>query len=536
MFCFSLQGLFGMKTRLFDQPNFYYVLFAVLLIPALLINLGVHHMFIHTDESRRALVALEMILSDQYIAPTLNGEFYYNKPPLYNWIMALSFKLFGSYSNFAVRFPVVVAIIAFGIAIYRFIAPVKGKAFAWLVIIATITSGRILFYDSFLGLIDVAFSVLIFINFMLFYTLGRQGASLKLFAVSYFLMAVAYLMKGLPPVVFQFFTLVAWAVFMRDWKLLFHRTHFLGVLFFILPVGLYYYFYLQINPGSAENLFTTVFSESSKRTVTDHSWLDNLKAIFLFPLENMYHFAPWTLLVFILFAKGTWRKLWADDFSRFAILVFGLNILVYWTSPGVHPRYLFMFLPLFFAVLFQAMSQAGGRFERVLQRVVFVVMLLVLATPAVAMIYANDAGISAFQIKLIVTFAGMLLICALYLRRPAFRWLILGIFLLVLRIGFDWVMLPNRDARGRGYQADAEKVASVVGDEPVYLLGPNYTHDATSFVISRARDQILSVSDSAKADTFYIVHESYFNPEMHQDYLKFRTKSDDYFLFLIKLK
>jgi 4-amino-4-deoxy-L-arabinose transferase-like glycosyltransferase len=371
---------------------------------------------------------------------------------------------------------------------------------------------------------------------MLYYSIGRKGASLKLYGLSYTLMAAAYLMKGLPPIVFQFFTLVGWAVFMKDWKLLFHRTHFLGVLFFIVPVGFYYYLYLQVNPGSAETVFTTIFNESSKRTVTDHSWLQNVKTVFLFPFENLYHFAPWTILVASLFVKGVASRLWSDDFSRFAILIFAFNILVYWTSPGVHPRYLFMFLPLFFALLFEATGASGERMVKRLQYIIFAAMLLALAVPIAAGFFVESNLVPSFYSKLIVTFIGLLIASILYYRKALFRWEILGIFLLILRIGFDWMILPNRDAAGRLLQEDAERVVAAVGTEPLYLRNASDVHDATSFVISSQREQILTVADSLENNTFYIVHENYFNPEKHLEYLQFKTNKDPYHLYLIKLK
>jgi len=70
-----------------------YVLSILLLFPALLINLGL--MTFIDDEGIRTLVALEMKLSGNYITPTLHGEFYYNKPPLFNWILLGYFKLLG---------------------------------------------------------------------------------------------------------------------------------------------------------------------------------------------------------------------------------------------------------------------------------------------------------------------------------------------------------------------------------------------------------------------------------------------------------
>ena len=65
-----------------------YILAIVLLIPALLINLGL--LAFIDDEGIRSLVALEMKLSGNYITPTLHGMYYYNKPPLYNWLLLVS--------------------------------------------------------------------------------------------------------------------------------------------------------------------------------------------------------------------------------------------------------------------------------------------------------------------------------------------------------------------------------------------------------------------------------------------------------------
>ena len=60
--------------------------FAALLflaIPPFFINLGLLPLF--ADEPTRANVALEMILSGNYSVPTIGGEYYYNKPPVYNY-------------------------------------------------------------------------------------------------------------------------------------------------------------------------------------------------------------------------------------------------------------------------------------------------------------------------------------------------------------------------------------------------------------------------------------------------------------------
>lgn len=48
-----------------------------------------------TDEGRYAEMAREMVTSNDWITPRLNGIKYFEKPPLQNWMNALTFKLFG---------------------------------------------------------------------------------------------------------------------------------------------------------------------------------------------------------------------------------------------------------------------------------------------------------------------------------------------------------------------------------------------------------------------------------------------------------
>ncbi|HJW30943.1 MAG TPA: glycosyltransferase family 39 protein, partial [Saprospiraceae bacterium] len=94
-------------------------LFLWLILGALyLTHLGVIPVQATGDECRRALVPLEMRISGDYLKPTINGELYLNKPPLYNWLVAGFYSLGGGYSPFALRLPVVLSILAHGFLIF----------------------------------------------------------------------------------------------------------------------------------------------------------------------------------------------------------------------------------------------------------------------------------------------------------------------------------------------------------------------------------------------------------------------------------
>ena len=58
----------------------------------------------NTDEGMHASTSKDMVLSGDWVTPTLNGKNFYDKPILYNWLAALSFMLFG-FTEFAARLP-----------------------------------------------------------------------------------------------------------------------------------------------------------------------------------------------------------------------------------------------------------------------------------------------------------------------------------------------------------------------------------------------------------------------------------------------
>ena len=72
--------------EIFKKNNWiFYLIIGLLLFPALLINIGVLPFI--DDEAIRALVSMEMIFSGDYITPTIAGELYFKKPPVFNWLV-----------------------------------------------------------------------------------------------------------------------------------------------------------------------------------------------------------------------------------------------------------------------------------------------------------------------------------------------------------------------------------------------------------------------------------------------------------------
>ena len=70
-------------------------LLIVILLWAALYLPGLGSLAIKGEEGRRILPGMSMLETGNYLVPQVGGETYFRKPPLINWLVAASFKIFG---------------------------------------------------------------------------------------------------------------------------------------------------------------------------------------------------------------------------------------------------------------------------------------------------------------------------------------------------------------------------------------------------------------------------------------------------------
>lgn len=85
------------------SPRRYFLLAAVFVFIVFFIGLGSRHLW-GGDEPRVAGIAAETALLGKWVEPGLNGKPFLEKPPLYFWADAVSFKFFG-HNDFAAKLP-----------------------------------------------------------------------------------------------------------------------------------------------------------------------------------------------------------------------------------------------------------------------------------------------------------------------------------------------------------------------------------------------------------------------------------------------
>ena len=185
------------------------------------------------EEGRRILPAVRMLETGNYIVPQVGSNPYYRKPPLVNWLVAASFKLFGVRDEWTARLPSALSVLLVAIAfvtVARATLGARGSivaAMIWLTNIGIIEKGRLIeieaLYVSLCGL-----AIILWLSFFL----QKKSPWLTWLPASVFL-GLGLLAKGPTHLVFFYGVVIAVLAYWKDWRVLLHPAHFVALIVMI---------------------------------------------------------------------------------------------------------------------------------------------------------------------------------------------------------------------------------------------------------------------------------------------------------------
>ncbi len=506
-----------------QRPWALMVLCLLALGPALFIHLGL--LPLQVDEPIRALVALELKDSGNYFVSTLQGVFYYNKPPLYNWLLLGLFNITGSQSELVVRLPTVLSLLGYAATLFVVVRRYLGPRLGFVAAFAFITCGRMLFYDAFQGLIDTLHAWITYLGFAAVFYFAEKGQWRRLFVLTYALTAVGFMLKGLPSIAFQGITLVVFCWYSKNFKRLFSGAHFLGIGVFVAIVGSYFLVYSRYN--SLHDYFLTLWDQSSQRTVAEQPLYKSVVHVLTYPFDFLGWFAPWTLLVVCLVRRGWWQTIQAHPFLKFNAAIFLALTPIFWLSPATIPRYLFPLIPLLITVMiyFYDHYQAQGPWQN---RVVDGVLLFVLSVVALALLappfLARIADVPGLYWKTALVFGALVGLAYLYHTLPAQRLVVLCAYLLCLRVGFNWFVLPARYKTNDivPYRAASIWVGQLTKGQPLYVYKDSRLDNDEAFYITRERGAITrALPAPTDMGAYYLAEDCYLEGRRYHRFFDF---------------
>ena len=212
--------------------------------------------FVGPDEPRYAWIARDMAESGDWVTPRLYGRPWFEKPPLFYWGAALSFKLFGV-SEAAARLPSAVSALLATLALAWLALRLYGAETArWLLLLLPTTVGMIGFSHA--AATDMPFSAMLTIAMVcaaVVLGLTRDENTPILphtpwlaLLLSGFFLGLAVLAKGPAAIILCGGAFFFWALFTKRWRDAFRLFHPFALASFCLTALPWYILCAKRNP------------------------------------------------------------------------------------------------------------------------------------------------------------------------------------------------------------------------------------------------------------------------------------------------
>jgi 4-amino-4-deoxy-L-arabinose transferase-like glycosyltransferase len=463
--------------RIINSDNLYIKLSIVLFITYLFsIFLNLNYVPLNLEEPRRIIVALEMLFNNNFTVTTMFNETWYDHPPLWNIVLALSGKLFGTTSEFAFRFPCALSLLITGILVFLAGKKYVSVQFGILSAFFYLISADLYFFFSAIAEIDIFFSLLVYLSILsVFHFYEKKQLSLLFFS-TYFFGTLGFFTKGIVALVFVGITLLTYFIYKRNFKKLFSISHILALCISLISIAAYFFWYnLQ---EDAYAYIIDMWSLTQNRTKVDGNvFLGLLKHIFTFPLNLIGNLFPATLLLLFVFHKNTIAKIKAHKYMAFLGIVFFFNFIIYWLSAGARMRYTYMFYPMLVTILVYAFTLNFNKKSKSLNfYYTFILILMgILCLAVLVLPFINYLKVLPNISSLSIIFSVLLISCfTLSLKTKNIlnkNLFIIGFFILT-RLAYSSIVFPIKALKSssRVYKEQAKDIINLTKQQTIYLL------------------------------------------------------------------
>lgn len=319
--------------------------------------------FVGPDEPRYAWIARDMVETGDWVTPRLYGKPWFEKPVLYYWAAALSFKLFGV-SEAAARFPSALSALFATLAMAWLALRVYGTETArWLLLLLPTTVGMIGFSHA--AATDMPFAAMLAIAMVcaarLLGLVPGSSTSFTSFLFGLFL-GLAVLAKGPAAIVLSGGAVLLWAVFTKRWRDAFRCLHPIAIAAFCLTALPWYILCSRRNPDFFR---TFIIEHNFKRYLTPE--FRHIQPFWFYIPILLIAFAPWTLALLwstVYGSLSSWRKKHIPPLTLFLLSWALFCLLFFSASKSKLPGYLLPTLPAIGLLLARSYVSFRAREEK----------------------------------------------------------------------------------------------------------------------------------------------------------------------------
>ncbi|MCX5850536.1 MAG: glycosyltransferase family 39 protein [Deltaproteobacteria bacterium] len=266
------------------------------------------------DEGRRLVVLREMMANHSWFIPTMNGEVYLEKPPLFYWSGAIFGLLANSSSEWVLRLPSGLFALCIVCLLFFMLKKYIGRWAALLGVLTLVTSNYFSRYAR-LAEIEMLLTLCAFAAVLFYFEYVKRGSRYYLYG-SYAMLGLAFLTKWPVALLFWLPPIVCYGLLERSKPALRGLIDWRGWLIFSV-IALPWFLYVNEQlPGAP--LFRVIGNEMSSKIAGAKS-----DPFYSYLGVVVKGFAPW-ILVLLWRPRAQFKRLLATDAGRF----FGLAALV----------------------------------------------------------------------------------------------------------------------------------------------------------------------------------------------------------------
>lgn len=370
----------ALSLRPADRDYYIRIQWLVAILAVLAFTWGIWSIpIMSTNEARRMVIVQEMLASGHWLIPTLNGETYITKPPLFTWLAAFSGWIFNSTDEWVLRLPSVLCALALLWLIFR---KVRGYAGHWpaLFSVLILTSTPLFIKHARLAEIELLLTLTTAASMIYFFDFIKQHNKKDLY-LSWLFLGLATMSKWPISVVFFVPNILLYAWIFKDrtaLRGLFSMTGWLIYLAVALPWLVYVF--VQLGPEPF-NVFI------QKDIVGKAAGSRGTDPFFFHIVTFASTLSPWWLVVFLNRSRQWRNNLLLSRDMVYWFLAFLLPLIIMSLVSKKQSKYILplfpmaaIFLGYWVGGIYQAWLEKRDQFaRRTLVGVITGLIILVLA-------------------------------------------------------------------------------------------------------------------------------------------------------------
>jgi len=310
------------------------------------------------DETRYVTMARDMFHTKDFMTLYLNGEYFFEKPPLYFWGENLSFIIFGSVNEFTARFPVALYGTLSTLLLYFAGKKIVSRKYGIISAIILATSVEFLILSKY-AILDILLATCVefsIISGFMTYFVKEENKKYCWWAF-YVFSALAVLAKGIPGFALPFGTMFFAAILTKRFKELFRAQYLLVgfIIFFIIVLPWHIIMVNKYDPL----FFNEYIMKHHISRFFNSDGVNRKQPFYFFALTILWGFCPWILsLLSVLISKIKSIKNFSfiykfEDFSssqKYLFLNFIAFALIFLFFSSSSTKLITYILPIYFTL------------------------------------------------------------------------------------------------------------------------------------------------------------------------------------------